>query len=314
LTVREGTPALETAKHEGGSSYRTKFRNGATLFPRLFVFVERKSAGRLGSDPSAPLVMSRRSNQEKEPWKSLPSIENRVEAGFLRPVLLGESILPFRVWRPFEGVLPVTEKGQVLDAEAAANRGFDGLRGWMRKAERDWDANRRSEKMKLAQLFDYFGQLSAQFPIPRLRVVYSKAGTLPAACLIRDAKAVVENTLYWMAPAVHAEGYYLTAILNSEAARQRVKQYQARGQWGARHFDKVMFNLPIPRFDDKIKLHRNLARAAERAEKIAAQVTFPENVRFRRARAHVRAALTEAGISQEIDRLVAELLAQPDRY
>lgn len=135
LRVIEDAPALKTARHEGGSSYRTAFRNGATLFPRMLVFVERKAVGRLGADPSTPLVVSRRSNQEKAPWKSLPTIENRVEAEFLHPILLGESILPYRVWRPFEGVVPVTEKGEVLDAEAAANRGFDGLYGWLSKAE-----------------------------------------------------------------------------------------------------------------------------------------------------------------------------------
>ena len=71
-------------------------------------------------------------------------IENPVEAEFLRPVLLGESILPFRVWRPFEAVLPVDAKGVVLDAEAAANRGFDGLHSWMQKAETVWNANQSS--------------------------------------------------------------------------------------------------------------------------------------------------------------------------
>ena len=72
--------------------------------------------GRLGADPSAPFVMSRRNNQEKMPWKELPGVENRVEAEFLHPVLLGESILPYRIFKPFEGVVPVTEKGEMLDA------------------------------------------------------------------------------------------------------------------------------------------------------------------------------------------------------
>jgi hypothetical protein len=84
--------------------------------------------------------------------------------------------------------------------------------------------------------------------------------------------------------------------------------YQARGQWGARHFDKVMFNLPIPRFDAKIKLHRDLAGAAEGAEAIAVAVILPESVKFQRARAMVRRALTEAGVSEIIDALVAKLL------
>ena len=46
-----------------------------------------------------------------------------------------------------------------------------------------------------------------------------------------------------------------------------VAAMQARGQWGARHFDKVMFTLPIPRFDSSEALHNELAAAAAEAEK-----------------------------------------------
>ena len=124
--------------------------------------------------------MSRRTSQEKRPWKTLPGIENPVEAEFLRPVLLGESILPFRVWRPFEAVVPVDAKGVVLDAEAAANRGYDGLHGWMQKAEAVWNAN-QSSGISLVQQFDYYGKLTSQFPLAPTRIVYAKAGTLLAA-------------------------------------------------------------------------------------------------------------------------------------
>ena len=96
--------------------------------------------------------------------------------------------------------------------------------------------------------------------------------------------------------------------MNSETTRERVESIQARGQWGARHFDKVAFTLPIPVYDKKIALHRDLAAAAEAAERLAAQVPMPENVKFQRARKMIRDALTEAGIAERIDRLVAKLL------
>jgi hypothetical protein len=140
--------------------------------------------------------------------------------------------------------------------------------------------------------------LSSQFPIPALRVVYAKGGTLPAACIIRTS-SVIENKLYWCAPADEAEAHYLAAVLNSETARSRAAAYQSRGQFGARDFDKVMFNLPIPRFDPKNRLHRDLAAAAEDAEKIAAAVALPEGVKFQRARKMIRNALTEAGSPQQ---------------
>jgi len=308
LKVREGAPALEIAMFEGGSPYRKMFRQGATLVPRMLCFVERRIMGRLGADPSAPYVASQRRNQEKEPWKSLPAIENRVEAEFLRPVLLGESILPYRVFQPFEAVVPVTDKGEVLDAEAAANRGFNDLHGWMKKAEKVWNANAESASMMLIGRWNYHNELGAQFPLASRRVVYSKAGMQPAACLLHDATYAIDHKLYWSAPATEKEARYLTALLNSETARQRGESLQSRGQWGARDFDKVMFNLPIPRFDATDPLHNAIADAAREAEALAASVPLPGNIKFQRARGLIRAALTEAGVAPKIDGLVAKLL------
>ena len=308
LQVTEGAPAPSVGTFEGGSAYRRLFRQGATLVPRMLCLVERRQMDRLGVNPSAPLVVSRRNSQEKRPWRELPGIENPVEAEFLRPVLLGESILPYRIFRPFEGVIPASQHGHVLDAEAAANRGFDGLRGWMRQAEIVWNANADSGAMTLTGRWNYHNELEVQFPIAPLRVVYAASGTNPAACLLRDRKAVIEHKLYWMTPDSEGEARYLIAVLNSETARARAAQYQSRGQWGARDFDKVMFNLPIPRFDVEQRLHFDLSALAAEAEEVAAIPELPETVRFQRARALIRTALSEAGIAQRIDALVAELL------
>jgi len=310
LTVSEGSPAPSIAQFGAGSPYRQAFRQGATLVPRMLCLVERKAMGKLGSDPSMPMVLSRRSTQEKMPWKSLEAIEHRVEAEFIRPVLLGESILPFRLFRPFEGVIPVNGDGSVLDAKKAADRGYRGIIGWMQAAEKLWNTHNETN-MPLVNQFNYYGKLEAQFPIAELRVVYSKAGTLPAAAIVRDTKAVIDHMLYWFAPETDAEARYLIAILNSETARKQVEGLQAVGQFGARHFDKVMFTLPIPRFDASEELHEKLAGLAAQAEAVAASVAFEECVKFQRARKLVRDALAEAGISQQIDEAVRELLSLP---
>jgi hypothetical protein len=310
LTVQPNAPKPAEGRFTGGSAYRKSFRQGATLVPRMLCLVERKSLGRLGGDPTAPFVVSRRNNQEKQPWKSQPGVEHRVEAEFLHPVLLGESLLPYRVWRPFEGVVPVTRRGEVLDAEAAANRGYSGLHGWMSAAEAVWNANAESGSMKLVGRWNYHNELGAQFPLPRLRVVYAASGTIPAACLLRGSEAVIEHAIYWAQASSESEGQYLVALLNSETARARVAEMQARGQWGARHFDKVMFNLPIPQFDASESSHSDLAAAAAEAERIAAAVELPETVKFQRARKLIRDALTDSGIAPHIDELVARLLDQ----
>jgi hypothetical protein len=310
LTVTAGADAPTVNTTEGGSPYRSRFRNGATLYPRFLVLVERKQLGRLGPDPAAPLVASRRIAAEKEPWKSQRSLEHSVEADFLRPVLLGESILPYRLFCPFEGVIPVSGS-TMLDSEAAANpqRGFDKLAGWLRAAEATWDAHKAdATKLSWSDQQNYNGKLSAQFPIAPLRVVYSKAGTLPAACVIRDERAVIDHKLYWLKPIGEEEASYLVAILNSEAARFRAERYQSRGQFGARDFDKVMFNLPIPLFSASEILHRELSDAGAKAEEVAREVRLVEGEKFQRARKRVREALAEEGVGDEIEKLVEKLL------
>ncbi len=119
---------------------------------------------------------------------------------------------------------------------------------------------------------------------------------------------MIEHGIYWTTVTSEAEGHFLAGILNSETARARTAKFQARGQWGARHFDKVMFTLPIPRFDETVPLHAELAAAGREAESFAASVALPEGFKFQRARKLVRDVLAEAGISTRIDGLVARLL------
>ena len=197
LTDVKDAPRLAIASFEGGSAYRKSFRQGATLVPRMLCLVERAQVGRLGMNPSATRVLSRRTSQEKKPWKSLPGLEANVEKEFLHPVLLGESILPYRVFRSFEGVIPASDEGVMLDAKLAAAKGISGLHNWMKGAEAHWNANAESGNMTLGGRWNYHNELGAQFPISPLRVVYAKAGTLPAACVLRDCSAVIDHKLYW---------------------------------------------------------------------------------------------------------------------
>jgi len=307
LTVTENAPALETAQYEGGSVYRSAFRQGATLVPRMLCLVERSAVSRLGGNPAAPLVRSWRSRQEKEPWKSLQGLEGNVEAEFLRPVYLGESIAPFRVLKAFEGVVPVDQNGNVLDSAGASRRGLVHLASWMENAEATWNANKTSN-LRFADQLDYYGKLRSQFPVSSPRVAFAASGTIPAAAVLRDSIAIIEHAVYWARLESLEEALYLTTVFNSETARARVENLQSRGQWGARHFDKVMFNLPIPRFAAQNALHRDLAAAGAQAEQVAAAIDIPETVGFQKARGVIRTALAEAGLSQRIDDLVARLL------
>lgn len=307
LSWRE-MPWPESRAQDGGSRYGEAFRQGAIIIPRMIWTVQRSSTGVVGQDPSAPIVESRRTSQEKPPWKHLPSLRGNVEEQFLRPLYLGESVAPFRLLQPVLAVIPWQEReDRTLDADAAEAAGYFHLAGWLARAEELWKEHGRGTRSLYEEL-DFYGQLSAQLPPPELRVVYAASGTLPAAAILEDPAAICEHALYWMAAEDGAEARYLLAVLGSETARRLVAELQARGQWGARHFDKVMLSLPIPPFDPANPLHRRLAQAAERAERVAAAVPLREGEYFVRARQRIREALREEGVAQQIDALVAELL------
>ena len=237
--------------------------------------------------------------------------QGTVEKDFLRPALLGESVAPFRVLAPLLAIIPWdAEQRELLDAEMAAGRGYPRLSQWLEKTETLWNENGKGRRSFLEQ-YNYFGQLSTQFPIAPVRVVYTKAGINLAAAVVRDKAAIVDHMLYWSAAESPEEACYLCGILNSESLRAGVEQFQSQGQWGARHFDKYVFNLPIPKFDGNDPLHLELARVARTAEEVVKAVPEKKGEYFTRTRKRVRSVLAKHGIAAELELLAKRLLERP---
>ncbi|MCH8950008.1 MAG: hypothetical protein IIB87_06485 [Chloroflexi bacterium] len=196
---------------------------------------------------------------------------------------------------------------ELLDAKEADAQGYLELADWLSRAEKLWNKH-KSSAMSLIERWDYHRGLATQLPVAPIRVLYGASGALPVAAVLEAAEAVVEHGLYWSAVTSRAEGQFLACVLNSEAARSRVAHMQARGQWGARHFDKLMFELAIPRFKSTDALHKDLAKAGKHAEAVAAAVELPEGVHFVKARRLIREALAEDGVGERIERLGERLL------
>lgn len=68
------------------------------------------------------------------------------------------------------------------------------------------------------------------------------------------------------------------------------------------------FNLPIPLYDSKNALHRDLATAAGRAETLAKKVELKDGEHFTRTRRRIRQALIDHGVAGRIEALVARLI------
>ena len=311
--VETAAPWPTQAARQNGSPYRRAFRQGAILVPRRLVLVEEVRISRiLPPNPVFPMVRGRAGNLDKPPWKNLKPPEGPVDREFLRPALLGESIAPFRVLAPQRAVIPWDEeKRELMDARTAISRGCLRLTRWLEQAEALWERHKRSSMSFLEQC-DYYGKLTRQFPIDPIRVVYTTSGTNLAACIVQDETAIIDSSLYWARVDGVNEGRYLCGILNSEVLRGGVERYQAQGQWGARHFDKYVFNLPFPKFDEDDSLHREIADAAKRAEEVARAVPMKEGEYFTRARGRIRDALAGDGAAARLESLVAALLEAAD--
>jgi SAM-dependent methyltransferase len=288
------------------SLYASKFAQGASIVPRVLFFVQPGKASPLGTVAGQRMVESRRSATEKRPWKHLDAVTGSVEADFIRPVYLGECVLPFRCRPPAQAIIPWDGHRLLADGDIELVR-HPGLAGWLRKCEILWERWRSSDRLTLSEQLDYRNKLSRQFPQPACRVVYSKSGMYLAAATITDPDAVIDHKLYWSPVSGLNEARYLTAILNSSVLTMAVRPMQARGEHNPRDFDKYVFQIPIPLYDPGDAVHAELVVLAERAEQLAAAIELPD-VRFERQRKLIRDFLVSDGAAEDIDAIVKTLI------
>ncbi|MFJ1543334.1 N-6 DNA methylase [Micromonospora chalcea] len=287
------------------SPYKPHVKNGATIFPKLLFFVETDSGGRLGLSAGRRSVRSARSNLEKAPWKDLPPLHGVVEMEFIRPVLLGESLVPYRILPAREAVLPLEGPMLLTSADPRLDY-YPGLADWWSQAEALWKLHRRSERLTLAEQLDFRRKLTAQLPTQPLRLAYGASGMHVAAAIVEDATAIIEHKLYWVPIATLDEGLFLCAILNSAALTDLVRPMMSYGK-DERDIDKQLWNLPIPRYDAANATHQRLAELGRDQGQAVASLSFDDGMNFVTMRRRIRAELARHPTAQETEAIVTEL-------
>lgn len=304
ISWREVEPTLTTdvrklgSDPDVGSPYAQRFRNGATIFPRVLFMVAEQAASPLGTPAGRIRVQSLRGSNEKKPWKDVASLEGVVEAEFLRPVATSDCLLPFRLTEMPKAVLPLV--GDKLVAKGGEIEAYPGLAKWWSNATALWTELRSSERLELLDRLDYMRNLSQQFPVADLRVVYNKSGMHVVAAKIRSRNAVIENGLYWMVPSSEAEADYVCAVLNSPALTQAVQPLMSYGK-DERDVAKHVWKLPIPEFDPGSDLHREISQIGRDLSTLAADFKVASNVYFPTTRRRFREWLQS---TSEMARLV----------
>lgn len=289
------------------SPYRKSLVNGATIFPRCLFFVtEEEATHQLGQSAGRVNIRSYRTNQEKEPWKSIPDLTGVVQRRYIFDVHLGSTIAPFRQLQPWRAILPISDN-MIMDEDQLKAQA-PGVAKWWDEASDLWEQNKtKSSRLSLIENLDYHSKLTRQLGAVKHRVVYTKAGTRLAASRLDDQQQIVDHKLYWLPVRSKQEAQYLTAILNAPVTTEAVALYQSRGLYGGRDFDAYVWRLPIPIYDPKAALHTQLVQLSEEAE-IVAEQTDIGSYGFQKARGLIRDKLQTEGVMPQIDEAVADLL------
>ena len=294
------------------SPYRQRFRQGAVFNPRRFFLVEPVAGSRIGARRDAPRVRGIAGNLDNKPWTEVDPPEGPIESPFVRGVAVGSSIAPYRLLDIPRGIVPF-EDGAVMSSQMAEERGHRGLASWLSDAEEKWNenSNKRADgtpNATLSESIDHLSKLSKQFPVSSIRILYPASGTRLCACWIEDENVLIDKNAYWCAASSVDEAAYVSAIINSQTALDRVKDLQPVGQRDPRHFDNLVWTLPIPEYDAEDQLHLDLAEAAHYAAGIAAPIDLPSDVYFTTQRQMIRTALEADGVATVVERLVDALL------
>ena len=273
--------AKTVSKH---NPYKNLFRQGATIVPRSFYFVDVYSDSPLNKDTMVINVVTSKSvkNDAKAPWKGL-NVAGYIETKCLYRTAISKSILPFVLHNPSLVILPVTvqqnENGKKeLKVHTALELMFEGHQftsKLMHTSQTMWELKRteRNKKHTLSKYLNWQNKLTSQnLNVPYLVLYTASAKDAIATVVVRDEhdyEFIAESKTYWFGTNDINEAYYLTAILNSNAINLLIKDFQTRGLFGPRDIHKKILDVYFPKYNESEPLHKIIAELGFKASKSA---------------------------------------------
>ena len=331
LESKEFAKILKLIEQGSRSEYYDKFSQGATIVPHSVWFVEAIPHPKLGIDPTKPRLKTSETaiKGAKEDYKDV-RLEGEVESKFLYHLVTGSEIAPFCTTPLQVTVLPIEPNGEnyhILTVEEAQRKGYSGLKKWLSDAEDVWEKKRgeKVEKMDLYQRLDYSRGLSNQSPRKKWRVLYNKDGTNLVACVVENKPArlkvdsstirisgtCADDTILHFDTDDYVEALFVAAMLNAPIVNSLIKPMQSRGQWGERHIQKKVLELPLPKFNPKNKAHLKLVEIAKAAQLKAENIIEELSSKYTsigKIRQLVKVELAEEIL--KIDKIVRDLMFQ----
>ncbi|MCF8371224.1 MAG: N-6 DNA methylase [Bacteroidales bacterium] len=330
--VRQGkSTAFSTRKTKTQTKvnpYKKLFKQGATIVPRTFYFVELPQEFPPDWDDRVINIKTSEDIQAdaKAPWKGL-KYSGQIESEFVFRTALAKSILPFALYKPTLVVLPIiigkNDMGEkeikICSAHELLEEGNRFASKWFTTAERIWDIHKteKSKNMSSVNRLDFQRGLTSQnLYAPYLVLYNSSAKDANATVVMRDdfdLEFMVESVSYVYYTNSLPEAFYLTAILNSTAPNLMMKDFQAKGLFGARHVHKKILDIYFPKFDENDRKHAQLAKlgetAHEKANAFLAEIDMDrkiEGVHLGRVRLDIKKHLEME--LKEIDKIVKQII------
>ncbi|MHA1150931.1 MAG: N-6 DNA methylase [Promethearchaeota archaeon] len=272
------------------SPYKNLFKNGATLYPRSYFFIE-------VLEEDDEMIIVRTSNRygpkaskkyRKENWMiikrlSLPKL-------FLYEVVLGECIEKFKLKGTMKVILPIIPLGsssykfyfkQIMKGNSYVidfkNDEMDyetkllnaSYLHTLQHCERDWERikgkkfNINSDKKNLRKSIldniNHNKKLINQKPDYNYIVLYNRSGSTVRAAVTNKKRLIIAGTVNYAYIDKKEEAYYLVAMLNSKYLLDRIKTIGIKSE---RHIQKKLFEIPIPKFCSEHR-QKKLAALAE---------------------------------------------------
>jgi hypothetical protein len=264
--------------------YKAKFKQGATIVPRTFYFVQLTQEmppdfeDRIINLKTADAVQP----DAKAPWKGM-DFNGKIESQFIFRTALSKSILPFALYKPALVILPITiEKNlsnkKVIKLHSATElmkQGFLNASRWFTNTENVWKIH-RTEKNAIISSEDYLNwqnKITEQKLDLKYLVLYNASAKDANATIVErdklDLEFIVESKGYVFFTDIIDEAFYLTSILNSTVPNLLMKDFQTKGLFGARDVHKKILDIYYPTYDAANETHIQLAALSKAAHEKA---------------------------------------------
>jgi type I restriction-modification system DNA methylase subunit len=281
--------SLRKSRKYKPNPYKTLFREGATIVPRTFYFIE--PAQVMPSENEERIINIKTSEaiqtDAKVPWKGT-EFSGQIERQFLFRTALAKSILPFALYKPDLIILPaVLEENRagekeikLYSAHELMIEGYLYASLWFNNVENIWEIH-RTEKNKENSARDYINwqnKLTSQKMNSPYLVIYNGTGSNATAVVIKrsdiDLEFIVDYKSYVFYTDNINEAYYLSSILNSRIVSERLKDFEPEELVRGRDLSKKIFDIYYPPFDRKDPDQIELVELSKAAHQKAARYLF----------------------------------------